>query len=213
MLQRVHAQSQAAIQGCTSREGAQSTGPSPKCRTWTQQTLADAALVRLAADRRRDRVSLHPRERRDRPRRAEHEVWVRPASRQADRLVVSALRRVREGRNDDLLSTDLARRRRLWVPETRPGILSRRFARRDRIRGDAARPLPRQLPSTPVERDDLRVRCRPAITGVHGRRDVEPPLPVSPPSAPGRLPVGGSCALRVLLRSRSGRCRRARERG
>jgi hypothetical protein len=29
----------------------------------------------------------------------------------------------------------------LWVPETRPGILSKRFARRDRIRRDAARPL------------------------------------------------------------------------
>jgi hypothetical protein len=29
----------------------------------------------------------------------------------------------------------------LWVPETRPGILSRRFALRDRIRRDAARPL------------------------------------------------------------------------
>jgi hypothetical protein len=29
----------------------------------------------------------------------------------------------------------------LWVPETRPGILIRRFARCDRIRRDAARPL------------------------------------------------------------------------
>ncbi len=29
----------------------------------------------------------------------------------------------------------------LWVPETRPGILSRRFARRDEIRRDAAGPL------------------------------------------------------------------------
>jgi hypothetical protein len=29
----------------------------------------------------------------------------------------------------------------VWVPETRPGILSRRFALRDRIRREAARPL------------------------------------------------------------------------
>jgi len=28
----------------------------------------------------------------------------------------------------------------VWVPETRPGMLSRRFARRDRILRDAARP-------------------------------------------------------------------------
>jgi site-specific DNA recombinase len=47
---------------------------------------------------------------------------------------------------------DEKRRPTLWVPKTRPGMLSRRFARPDRIRRDAAR-LP-QVPLSPDERAD-----------------------------------------------------------